>query len=97
MNGNGAQPGGTRYALAPGTTIEHAFALLDALPREARLAIYEAPIPFSPVDAAAVMRNRGWTGAELAAFIRLKSREIMEKQEREIEAAMWRRDARLVV
>lgn len=84
MNGNGGTGDARGYTLAPGTTLEAAFAALDRLPPVARHAIYEAPIPFSPIDCEAVMRRNWMTGEELAQMIRSKSREIMAAQERAI-------------
>lgn len=84
MNGNGGTGDARGYTLAPGTTLDAAFAALDRLPPVARAAIYEAPIPFSPIDCEAVMRRNALTGDELAAMIRSKSREIMAAQERAI-------------
>ena len=89
MNGNGGQAG--RYDLAPPTTIEAAFAALDRLPPVARAAIYEAPIPFSPIDCEAVMRRNGLTGEELAGMIRAKGREIMAAQARTLGLSVMRR------
>lgn len=84
MNGNGGTGDARGYTLAPGTTLDAAFAALDRLPPVARAAIYEAPIPFSPIDCEAVMRRNALAGDELAAMIRSKSREIMAAQERAI-------------
>lgn len=82
MNGNGGTGDARGYTLAPGTTLDAAFAALDRLPPMARAAIYDAPIPFSPIDCEAVMHRNGLAGEELARMIRSKSREIMAAQER---------------
>jgi len=84
VNGNGGTDDARGYTLAPGTTLEAAFAALDRLPPMARAAIYEAPIPFSPIDCETVMRRNGMDGEELAGLIRMKGREIMAAQERAI-------------
>ncbi len=78
-------------APAPGTTLEAAFAALDRLPPVARAAIYEATIPFSPIDCEAVMRRNGLSGEELAAMIRSKGREIMAAQARTLGLFVMRR------
>lgn len=79
---NGARPGesGVRFD-------DHAavFAALDGLDPEVRAAIYDAPVPFSPIDVANYGRNSGLRGDRLAAVVRSQSAKIIAQARRAME------------
>ncbi|MGL5735467.1 MAG: hypothetical protein ACRCYS_11425 [Beijerinckiaceae bacterium] len=77
--GNGAQPGATNARFDPYDAV---FAALDSLDEEVRQAIYDAPVPFSPIDVANYGRSSGLRGSALANVVRAQSAKIIEQAAR---------------